>query len=97
MDDYGVDKADLADPRLDTGRMDPEEELEWIDLQVRAAAIDEEMTMFDPGESPKPPDLREEAVTDREGAREVDVQRETPVVDVDFDLTLDELTDVDVV
>lgn len=97
MDDPPIDEPSVPDPRLDVGRMDPEEEIEFVDLKVREAAIDEELTCFCPTEHPKPPHTREEAATDRDGLREIDVQRDTPVVDVDFDLSLDELSSVDVV
>lgn len=75
----------------------PEDDLELAELQFHAAELDELQTMFDPGEHPKPPQQREEAVTDREGARVVDVQRDTPRVDdvASFDLSTDDLLDVD--
>lgn len=97
MEDGPKVETRVPDPRLDVGGMDPEEELEFVDLKVREAAVDEERTCFCPVEHPKPPHAREEAVTDRMGVEEVDVQRDTPTVDVDFDLSLDELSDVDVV
>lgn len=47
--------------------MDPLEELELVDLQVRDAELDEQETMEDPEVEPRDPDARSEAVTDEEG------------------------------
>lgn len=75
----------------------PEDDLALAGLQFRAAELDEHDTMWDDRVHPKSPDVREEAVTDREGTRLVDVQRDTPRVDdaATFDLTMGDLTDVD--
>jgi len=73
---------------MGTQRLTPMDELELSDLHVKEAGLDEEQTMFDPNEHPKPPDKDEEGTTDMDGERVVDIQEETPPID---NLTLEEI------
>lgn len=66
--------------------MGPLDELEFVELQVEHAAMDEEQTMFDPDTHPTAPCAKEEGVTDVDGEKNVDVMRDTPPID---DLSLD--------
>lgn len=72
--------------------MDPEDEIEFVDLKIREAGIDEAQTAFDPDTAPKPPHPKEEGVTSHIGESLVDLQRDTPLVGhADFDLTQEDL------
>lgn len=75
----------------------PLEDLEVMDEAVELAGQDEDRTMFDPDSHPKKPHKREEAVTDMEGSRTVDVMVDTPKLEdeFEFDLTEDEIRDAD--
>jgi len=76
---------------------DPSVELAAAEARWQAAELDEEATMWDPGTNPKAPHLKEEAVTDRDGTRSVDMQLDTARVDdlADFDLSVDDLRECD--
>lgn len=80
-----------------TGPMPPLDELEMMDINVEQAALDEEQTMFDPDAHPRLPHPKEEAVTDLDGTRQVDVMVDTPPIDPigTFDLTESDLRDLD--
>jgi hypothetical protein len=91
-DDLGPTDLSPAEPGLT-----PEEELELGALRLKAAGIDEEETAFPDDVAPKVPHPREEAVTDRDGMREVDIQTDTVTVDdgVLFDFDAEDLRAVD--
>lgn len=72
--------------RRETRRLNPWEELEHIDICCELAALDEEKTMFDPDTHPKPPTGIEEGVTSRDGTRFVDLQIDTPPIELSLNL-----------
>jgi len=78
--------ADSTAPTVDEGRvpddLPPMEELEMMDLQVEAAGLDEQRTMFDPDVAPRAPSPKEEGVTDVDG-HAVDLMADTPAVDLE--------------
>lgn len=88
----------LSDVGEDSQRaLSPGDELALADLKVKAAGRAEERMMYDDETQPMPPQMAEEATTDRTGTKTVDVQRDSPTVDdlTEFDLSTDDLDDVD--
>lgn len=65
-----------------TDRMAPMDELAWADDACKKAARDERDTCWCVGI----PHDREEAVTSRDGSREVDIMRDTAAVEDDFSI-----------
>lgn len=85
---------DLA---VDSPGLSPADDLARVELGVRQAALDEQLTMFDDQTAPKPPDQSAEATKDALGNDTIDMQRDTPLVDdiAEFDLSAADLYDVD--
>lgn len=71
-------------------------DLQRMDMAVKLQGMDEDRTMFDDNTHPKPPDSKEEGITDRAGEREVDMMFDTPKIEdvLKTDLTEDELLDL---
>lgn len=85
---------ELNDPGHPRQMVSPEAELERVDAACEAAGRDEHKTCFCDDTHPKPPSPKEEGVTSVDGSRQVDIQRDTPPVEVELDLVPEDTIDV---